>query len=403
MRVNRFQNHKEYVVTRQQNMRLSLLAIVVLCILRTSALAAPTITANPNPVLLPPGQISGTTTLTWDGGANHPYAEVWVAVDNNDETFVVEQGKGSRQVTIELGKTYLYKLADFGKTLASITVTAQSGGAANAGRGATTSSDAGLEAEPYTGIWNTIAGGTHEYTVTLKQVGNSVTGSYSPGNGKIFEGVVVGNRLTFKWSQDGGYEGTGEFTLDENGKGFKGSSTALKPQQFTNTWSTFGLLSVAGVWETKSMSAEEANTRQNLESVGGAVAGVLLASLGEPVQFTLTLQQDGDKVTGTYTRTWSGTNFGGSVTVIPPGAPTRPQPEADKVIGKLEGTLTGNILRFKWSSDDGKGRGRFIFDKSEMAFNGTYSHSDDPEDPHEMVWTGTRKIGGGGGKTPVKP
>ena len=39
----------------------------------------------------------------------------------------------------------------------------------------------------FTGTWVTIAGGSTRYTVTLKQTGNKVTGTYTPGNGKIFD------------------------------------------------------------------------------------------------------------------------------------------------------------------------------------------------------------------------
>ncbi len=88
-------------------------------------LSVPTITADPNPANVPKGQTTGTTTLTWDGGTDHPYAEVWVKVDDNDETFVVESGKGTRQVPIVLGKTYLFKLSDANELLASVTVTAK--------------------------------------------------------------------------------------------------------------------------------------------------------------------------------------------------------------------------------------------------------------------------------------
>lgn len=363
-------------MARQRIARLGLLAaaVVVLGILNTTSLVAQTIAASPNTVPVGPGQSSGTTTLTWDGGAAHPYAEVWVKVDDNDETFVVEQGKGSRRVTIELGKTYLYILTDFGKTLATVTVTAQpqaggAGGEANGGAG------------PFTGTWNTVVGGTHGYTVVLKQNGNTVSGSYSPGNGKIFDGVVVRNNLTFKWSRDGGNEGTGEFTLDENGKSFKGSSAALKPRQFTTTWNSFvpKPLSVAGVWHTRSMNTMDARQFDMLQQVGGAVSGVLLAGLENRVaKCTLTLHQEGDKVTGTYTRVSSGDLA---------AADTRGN-------GKIEGTLTGNILLFKRTSDGGNGSGRFVFDKSGMGFSGTYSDSDDPEKA-DGVWNGTRNPGGG--------
>ena len=69
-----------------------------------------------------PGALSGFAVLTWDGGPDHPYAEVWVKVNGGDATFVVEQGKGGRQVTVERGKAYLYILTDDGKTLATVDV-----------------------------------------------------------------------------------------------------------------------------------------------------------------------------------------------------------------------------------------------------------------------------------------
>ena len=84
--------------------------------------APPFITADSTEVVIAPGQTQGTTTLRWDGGKNHPYAEVWVKVDDADETFLVEQGKGSRAVTIEPRKTYLFILTDAGQRLATVTV-----------------------------------------------------------------------------------------------------------------------------------------------------------------------------------------------------------------------------------------------------------------------------------------
>jgi hypothetical protein len=85
----------------------------------------PYIKASPNPAPAPAGQASGTTTLEWDGGGDHPWAEVWQQVDDANETFVVESGKGTRQMTVEVGKTYVFKLSDAGKLLASVTVTAK--------------------------------------------------------------------------------------------------------------------------------------------------------------------------------------------------------------------------------------------------------------------------------------
>jgi hypothetical protein len=88
-----------------------------------AAKGTPTITANPRTVSIPAGQSEGTTTLTWDGGSEHPYAEVWVKAGDEDEKFVVEKGKGTRQVKVAAGKTYLYILTDSGKRLSTVTVT----------------------------------------------------------------------------------------------------------------------------------------------------------------------------------------------------------------------------------------------------------------------------------------
>jgi hypothetical protein len=189
--------------------------------------------------------------------------------------------------------------------------------------------DLSISAAPvsFAGTWKTLAGGSHQYTVILEQTGNNVTGSYSPGNGKIFDGVVTDNKLTFKWTQDGGYEGIAEFIMDEDGKGFTGSSTALKPKEFTVTWNTYipPVTSFAGIWETITNSQHH---------------------------FVLTMVQTGTKVTGIYTR--------GN--------------------GKIEGTVSGRVLRFKWESDGGTGSGRFVMDESGKVFSGTYNKGDNPDD-----------------------
>lgn len=87
----------------------------------------PYIYALYNPVVIAPGQTSGTVTLVWDGGKDHPYAEVWIRVDQNDETFIVEQGKGTRNETVQLGRNYEFKLSDSNVLLASVRVTVTQG------------------------------------------------------------------------------------------------------------------------------------------------------------------------------------------------------------------------------------------------------------------------------------
>ncbi len=64
----------------------------------------------------------GFVTLTWDAGPGHPYAEVWYKVNNGEDIFLVELGKGSRQMPVERGKYYTYILTDAGKTLATVSV-----------------------------------------------------------------------------------------------------------------------------------------------------------------------------------------------------------------------------------------------------------------------------------------
>ena len=80
------------------------------------------IVAAPNNILLPPGVGIGQTTLAWDAGPAHPYAEIWVRVDGQDATKVLERGNGTLPVVVEAGKTYIYILTDAGTTLATVTV-----------------------------------------------------------------------------------------------------------------------------------------------------------------------------------------------------------------------------------------------------------------------------------------
>ena len=202
------------------------------------------------------------------------------------------------------------------------------------------STPAWAEPASFAGTWKTLAGGGTPFTVVLQQTGDKVTGTYSPGDGKIFDGVVVGNKVSFKWTQAPDWEGTGEWTLDEDGKGFFGTSTALKPQQFTHNWSTprarQPVSSFAGKWNTVSAGQYE---------------------------FTLDLEQTGSKVTGTY-------------------SPAN---------GKITGTVKGKILRFTWSSDGGKGSGRFVMNEDNQSFSGGYNKGDDPDEV-DATWNGRKLV-----------
>ena len=49
---------------------------------------------------------------------------MWVKIDEEKETLLVEQAKGSRQVSLKPNKVYLYILKDGGRQLDSVTVIA---------------------------------------------------------------------------------------------------------------------------------------------------------------------------------------------------------------------------------------------------------------------------------------
>jgi hypothetical protein len=85
----------------------------------------PAIGANPNVVTILPGQNEGSTTLSWNGGGNHPQAHVWVKVNGRDKKFVAGESRGTLQLPVKPGKTYLYILTDSGQQLASVTVKAE--------------------------------------------------------------------------------------------------------------------------------------------------------------------------------------------------------------------------------------------------------------------------------------
>lgn len=57
-----------------------------------------------------------------DAGKDHPAAEVWVKEDYQDETKVAEASKGTLQVAVVPGKTYVYTLKDKGQVIATVTV-----------------------------------------------------------------------------------------------------------------------------------------------------------------------------------------------------------------------------------------------------------------------------------------
>lgn len=56
----------------------------------------------------------------------------------------------------------------------------------------------------------------------------------------------------------------------------------------------------------------------------------------------------------------------------------------------ITGTVTGNVLRFKWSEDGGRGSGKFTMSADGQSFEGTFSKTDNPDDTSGGTWNGTR-------------
>lgn len=66
----------------------------------------------------------GFVILTWDGGPDHPDAELWLKTNGGALT-LAKHSKGGLQVPVERGRMYEYVLTKAGKILAGVTFVAQ--------------------------------------------------------------------------------------------------------------------------------------------------------------------------------------------------------------------------------------------------------------------------------------
>src|SRR5688572_17200105 len=87
-----------------------LMPIIVFVLLATAAQAAPTITAGSNPVMVPNGQASGTTTITWKAAPNYTYSEIYLSVDNAPWTDFAKGPDSSKPATLKLGSSYTFHM-----------------------------------------------------------------------------------------------------------------------------------------------------------------------------------------------------------------------------------------------------------------------------------------------------
>jgi len=93
--------------------------------------AGPSITATPNPVVVPNGQASGTTTITWKAAPDYTYCEIYLSVDNGEWTEFASGSDSAKSTTINLGSSYTFRMmvyegqAGTPKIITTLTVTAK--------------------------------------------------------------------------------------------------------------------------------------------------------------------------------------------------------------------------------------------------------------------------------------
>lgn len=149
-----------------------------------------------------------------------------------------------------------------------------------------------LSAQSYSGTWGTRTDKNWTYMATLNANGAAVTGSYvaqDGGHGQI-NGTVNGGVLHFKWTQDGGFAGTGEFTLAPDGNSFSGTYHSdphpqLTPEYREGYW--VGFRKRAGVCHGMEMAVSLAKcqidydfcTRQSYSAPRATRGSVVLGAL----------------------------------------------------------------------------------------------------------------------------
>jgi hypothetical protein len=201
----------------------------------------------------------------------------------------------------------------------------------------------------WSGQWNlrSGAGGT-PFALTLEQTGTKVAGTYSPQEGTI-EGTLTGKKLSFQWTQAGGYKGTGVLEMAIDGQ-LDGVFTIVEgPKQ----GETRVFAERAGGTAQLPPVEEQPNTPP--ASFAGKWDLRVIIGGGS---FALNLEQAGSQVTGTYS----------------------PQD------GTIDGVVTGQVLRFQWTQAGGyKGTG-FLEMNAEGKLNGVFAIVEGPKKGGNRVW-----------------
>jgi hypothetical protein len=80
--------------------------------------------------VVPNGQASGTTTITWKAAPDYTYSEIYLSVDNGEWSEFASGGDGAKSTTIKPGSSYTFRMmvyegqAGTPKIITTLTVTA---------------------------------------------------------------------------------------------------------------------------------------------------------------------------------------------------------------------------------------------------------------------------------------
>jgi hypothetical protein len=205
----------------------------------------------------------------------------------------------------------------------------------------------GKRGASFAGQWTCDAPPFLGFTMVVSQDGTRASGYYDQAPGRIaFDGEVTGRVLRLRWRHTfDEVTGSGKLTLSDDG------------QSFTGGWNSTADPEAAaeGTWSGRRTGAGPGTPRV------GFFAGLWTVD-DSSAQYTMNLEQDGRRVTGTY----------------------------DRSGGTLEGTVTARTLAGTWRQPGNNRSGTFRFRLSEngQGFEGTWTCPDG--DPKEGPWTGRR-------------
>ena len=98
-----------------------------------SVQAQQTITSASNPVVIPNGQVSGSTTITWKAAPDYSYSEIYLSVDNAPWSEFARGADSSKTATLKLGSSYTFRMLVYqgqqgtAKVVTTLTVTTKQG------------------------------------------------------------------------------------------------------------------------------------------------------------------------------------------------------------------------------------------------------------------------------------